>query len=395
MIEGFTEFGDGKADTISGITTPDDKTIIFKLTEPTGDFLYRLAMPATSPIPEEVAKCHTPAGEYGRYIITTGPYMIDGSDKLDISSCGSQKPISGFNPNTGLNLVRNPNYDPATDNPESAEPPDRFEISVNTNLDNIFDQIERGELEGSFETPPNAVLRRYLQDADIRDRLRVNAGDRIWFAYMNLTTPPFDDIHVRKAMNLVMDLEGIQRGWGGPVIGATRTHTLPESLVSLPDYDPYQQPPFAGDVEAAKAEMEQSKYDTNQDGTCDAGALQGRDQPQPQLRALVDDVADHRAVGREDRHHDRDPRGLAHRGERRPPARRPARSPSAPATAGARTTPTRSPSSRSSTGATSSRVGNTAFSLVGRDEGAGGELGITIPRAACRASTPTSTSASR
>jgi peptide/nickel transport system substrate-binding protein len=270
-IEGFTEFSEGKAKTISGITTPDDKTIVFKLTEPVGDFLYRLAMPATAPIPREVAKCHTQAAEYGRYIVTTGPYMIEGADKLDISSCASQKPISGFNPNTGLTLVRNPSYDPATDNTEFRQSnPDRFEITVNTNLDNIFDQIERGELETSFETPPNAVLRQYLQDADTREKLRVNAGDRMWFAYMNLTTPPFDDIHVRKAMNLVMDLEGIQRAWGGPVAGAVPTHTLPESLLAIPDYQPFQQPPFAGDVEAAKAEMAQSKYDTDKDGTCDA-----------------------------------------------------------------------------------------------------------------------------
>ena len=69
----------------------------------------------TAPIPEEVAKCHTQAGEYGRYVISTGPYMLEGADKLDISSCASQKPISGFNPNTGFKIVRNPNYDPATD----------------------------------------------------------------------------------------------------------------------------------------------------------------------------------------------------------------------------------------------------------------------------------------
>ena len=275
-IEGFDDVLAGKAKTISGITTPDDSTIVFKLTEKTGDFPFRLAMPATSPIPEEVAKCHTAAGEYGRYIITTGPYMIDGSDKLDISNCGAQKPISGFNPNTGLNLVRNPNYDPATDSPESRSAlPDRFEISVNTNLDNIFDKIERGELEGSFETPPNAVLRRYLTSTDIREKMRINAGDRVWYAYMNLTTPPFDDIHVRKAMNLVMDLEGIQRAWGGPVVGRPGNSVLPRSLVggATDDYDPYQQ--GAGDVEAAKAEMKQSKYDTNQDGMCDAGPCKG------------------------------------------------------------------------------------------------------------------------
>ena len=160
VIKGLPEYTAGKAKTITGIETPDDSTISFTLTEPTGDFLYRLAMPATAPIPQEVAKCYTQAAEYGRYVIASGPYMIDGSDKLDISSCKTQKPISGFNPNTGLNLVRNPNYDPATDDTEIRQSnPDRFEISVNTNLDNIFAKIERAELEGSFETPPLIIIR--------------------------------------------------------------------------------------------------------------------------------------------------------------------------------------------------------------------------------------------
>ena len=92
---------------------------------------------------------------------------------------------------------------------------------------------------------------------------------------MNLTTPPFDDIHVRKAMNLVMDLEGIQRAWGGPVQGSIPTHILPQSMIDLTDYEPYQKAPYAGDVEAAKAEMAQSKYDTDKDGICDAPECKG------------------------------------------------------------------------------------------------------------------------
>jgi peptide/nickel transport system substrate-binding protein len=279
VIKGLPEFSAGKAKTISGIQTPNDQTITFTLTKPTGDFLFRLAMPATSPIPQEVAKCYTQAAEYGRYVMTTGPYMIDGSPKLDISSCASQKPLSGFNPNTGLTLVRNPNYDPATDDTSIRQAnPDKFVISVDTNLDDIFARIERGQLESSFETPPNSILRKYLQNSKIRQRLRVNSGDRIWFAYMNLTTPPFDDVHVRKAMNLVMDLEGIQRAWGGPVQGSTPTDVLPDTLMpelTAENFTPFQKAPFAGDVAAAKAEMKQSKYDTNKDGLCDAPACKG------------------------------------------------------------------------------------------------------------------------
>jgi peptide/nickel transport system substrate-binding protein len=277
-IEGFTEFSEGTADAISGIATPDDRTITFTLTQPVGDFLYRLALPAAAPIPEEVARCHTQAAEYGRYVISTGPYMIEGADDLDISSCASQEPIAGFDPTTGLDLVRNPSYDPATDDTAIRQSfPDRFEFSVNTNLANIFDQIERGELEGSFETPTTAVLRRYLRDPDDRARLRVNSGDSIWFAVMNLTTPPFDDVHVRRAMNIVMDLEGILRAWGGPVQGTLSQSVIPRSM--LPevgeDFQPFQRPPFAGDVEAARAEMARSRHDSDKDGRCDAPACDG------------------------------------------------------------------------------------------------------------------------
>ena len=259
-------------------------------------------MPATSPIPEEVAKCHTAAGEYGRYVITTGPYMIDGSDKLDISSCGAQKPISGFNPNTGLNLVRNPNYDPATDSPDSRQAtcrtgsrsrstPTWTTSSTRSSAVSSRARSRRPRTRSCAATSPAPTS---------ASRLRVNAGDRIWYAYMNLTHPALRR-HPRAQGDEPRDGPrghparlGRPGRWAGPA-----THVLPRSLVggATDDYDPYQQP-VAGDVEAAKAEMKQSKYDTDQDGICDAGRLQGRDQPQPQLRALVVDVPDHRAVRR-------------------------------------------------------------------------------------------------
>src|SRR5215213_8071527 len=136
---------DGKAKSpdaqISGIETPDDQTIIFNLDKPTGDFLYRVSMPAAATVPQEVAKCFTKAGDYGRYVISSGPYMIQGSDKLDISSCKAMKPISGFDPSKQMTLVRNPNYDQATDNLRSNYV-DGITVSVNTNVDDIFSRIE-------------------------------------------------------------------------------------------------------------------------------------------------------------------------------------------------------------------------------------------------------------
>jgi ABC-type transport system substrate-binding protein len=61
----------------------------------------------------------------------------------------------------------------------------------------------------------------------------------------------------------------------------------------LETYDPYATPNSAGDIEKAKAEMAQSKYDTNQDGVCDAPecadilTVTDREDPYPKQAALI------------------------------------------------------------------------------------------------------------
>ena len=90
VIKGWSAYAAGKAKTISGIKTPNASTIVFNLTAPTGDFLYRMAMPATGPQPAEVTKCFAgQPGKYGNDLISTAGYMIKGIDKVDISSCCS------------------------------------------------------------------------------------------------------------------------------------------------------------------------------------------------------------------------------------------------------------------------------------------------------------------
>ncbi|MBA2616470.1 MAG: hypothetical protein H0U90_11970 [Actinobacteria bacterium] len=279
VVEGMAEFTEkgglsakGKNE-ISGISVPDDRTIVFKLTEPTGDFLFRVGMPATGPIPEEVAGCFTKAGEYGRFLISSGPYMMEGSDNLNAASCKELKPLAGFNPNQHLRLVRNPNYDEATDTKEARENFfDRFEMTLNTNAQDIFDRVKSGQLDFAYSTEPPEVIRDYTQNEDLKRNYHTDPGDRTWYITMNLTQPPFDDIHVRKAMNWVMDKEGLRRAWGGSVKGEIAQHIVPDTMFNnhLEDYAPYATEGDAGDVEKAMEEMKQSKYDTDQDGLCDA-----------------------------------------------------------------------------------------------------------------------------
>jgi len=269
---------DGQAKSVqpvSGIETPDDSTIIFHLTAPTGDLLYRLAMPATAAIPQEVAGCFTKAGEYGRYVMSSGPYMIKGEDQLDISSCSTLKPISGFDPDKFIVFVRNPNYDPATDSPDVRENNvDGVVITIDTNTADIYQKIQAGELDGNgypAGEPPAPILQQYLTNPDLKNNMVVDSGDRTWYITMNLLVPPFDDIHVRKAVNLVIDKAALQKAWGGSTHGQIGTSIEPPTvLATTATYDPYPSANHAGDVQAAMAEMKQSKYDSNGDGKCDA-----------------------------------------------------------------------------------------------------------------------------
>jgi hypothetical protein len=78
---------------------PDDTHITFHLESPTGDFLYRLAMPATYPQPKEVAGCFDSAGGYGSTWCRAAPTCTTAPTSSDISG-GLQdaQAVAGINP---------------------------------------------------------------------------------------------------------------------------------------------------------------------------------------------------------------------------------------------------------------------------------------------------------
>jgi peptide/nickel transport system substrate-binding protein len=202
--------------------------------------------------------------------------MIQGIDSVDISSCSKMKPASGFDSQTHIFLVRNPNYDQKTDNTRHNYP-DQVQFIIDSSDTDIYNKIEAGQLDMAVSTIPPQVLRKYVTDPSLKSRFFQNSGDRTWFITMNLTQPPFDDIHVRKAMNWVMDKYGIRQAWGGPTYGKIANHIVPDTLFNfqLQEFAPYKTPGDRGSVAKAKAAMKGSKYDTNHDGMCSAKECKG------------------------------------------------------------------------------------------------------------------------
>ena len=302
-----------KGKTISGIKTPDDSTIVFNLTAPTGDFLSRMSMPATGPIPSEVAGCFEgTAGVYGGNLVTTGPYMIKGSDATDISSCDKLvdakgkplEPVSGYDPLTALTLVRNPNYSESTDSKAARESlPDEFDFTINANATDILAKVGAGELDDEVSSIPSQTVRKYVTTSSLKQYFHSNSGDRTWYITMSLVEPPFDDIHVRKAMNLIMDKTSLVQAWGGPTIGDVANHIVPDPILQnrLADYAPYGTAGDKGDLAKAKAAMKGSKYDTAGNGTCNASACHDvvlvADQREVDTKMLPVIIADAKKIG--------------------------------------------------------------------------------------------------
>ena len=108
-IIGAKDMASGKAKEISGITTPDDQTLVIKLNRPVAPIVIgAMALPGTAPVPKEYAAKFDQGkkSDYGPHLVTTGPYMIpnDASGK-----------ITGYQPGRRITLVRNPNWNSKTD----------------------------------------------------------------------------------------------------------------------------------------------------------------------------------------------------------------------------------------------------------------------------------------
>jgi ABC-type transport system substrate-binding protein len=154
--------------------------------------------------------------------------------------------------------------------------------------------LEAGKLEGTFDPPPPDVVTRYLGDSALGARLHSLSGDALSYVTMNLTQPPFDDVHVRRAVNYIVDRQAMVDAFG-PAAGSVATHIVPPTMTgghpTGDDYDPFG---MSGNLALAQAEMKQSSYDSNHDGVCDAKVCQNvvnvgrmRD-PGPAISAMLE-----------------------------------------------------------------------------------------------------------
>ncbi|HLM21231.1 MAG TPA: ABC transporter substrate-binding protein [Propionibacteriaceae bacterium] len=226
------------ANTDSAIETPDDQTIVFHLKEPFAAFDYLAGQPDTMPVPKD----KDTGAKYKNSIVSTGPYKFE-----------------DLQPGKSFNLVRNDQWDPATD-PNRKALPDRIEVSINVNANDIDNRVLSGDLDvdiaGTGVQP--AAQSRVLTDPNIKANADNPLGARLWYTSINPTVPPLDNIECRKAIQFAMDKTAYQAAYGGQFAGGDLATTVLPPLI--PGYQAFDLYPngqdHKGDLDAAKKSLE-------------------------------------------------------------------------------------------------------------------------------------------
>jgi peptide/nickel transport system substrate-binding protein len=242
---------------ISGITTPDDQTVVFKLSRPEAVVVSAaLVMPITIPVPEEYAKKYDAKNPstYNTHVVATGAYMI----KNDASGN-----LTGYQAGKSIDLVRNPNWDKSTD----FKPAYLDSISWTTNEADAAisaQQVLTGSHMALEANPPAAQLKDAVQNRKGQYQ-QVPAGGFRYFP-MNTTIKPLDNINVRKAIIAGFDRDAALKARGGKFTGDIPTHFLPPGIPGFeeaggmagPGFDFLKNP--RGDMALATEYMKKAGY---------------------------------------------------------------------------------------------------------------------------------------
>jgi len=181
-IKGAKEFHSGKADHISGLRSPDARTLVIELEQPSYVFAFKLALPSCFPVPRELA---ADVKTFREHLGGTGPYCLARHTKGALWV-----------------LERNPCYEGPLGFPE------RIEIVEGTRVAGPM-MLERDQLDWILPLPVDYI--RMKRNPAQRKYLRVLPSPAINYLFLNTEMPPLDDPRVREAICLTIDRAKVAR----------------------------------------------------------------------------------------------------------------------------------------------------------------------------------------
>ena len=230
MIQGYADEAAGKTTTLTGITTPDDRTVVFKLTAPNATFLHIMAINFAFVVPKEEVDKY--GADFGHHPVGTGAF------KFVEWQLGQKLVLERFK---DYHRPGVPYLDRLT-----------FEFGQEPTVALL--RLQRGEVDILGDGIPPAQFLQVTGDPKNKD-LWV-AGEQMHTGYitLNVKLKPFDNLKVRQAVNMALDKKRIIQIINGRAQVANQVLPPP-----LPGYDKnFQGYPF--DPAAAKKLLAEAGY---------------------------------------------------------------------------------------------------------------------------------------
>lgn len=234
-IAGGTAYANGKAKTISGITT-DNATgkIVVNLVAPFAPIVDIFALAGTAPVPPS-----TPMKNLANTgTIGDGPYMWG--------------PIT---PNQSYTLVKNPKFDvPGLPRGHA----DKIVFQVNSNVTADAEQVlnNQADVFDPGDTVPASLLQQVQTQATGRYQpIPTNSSYYFWFG---VTQKPFNNLYARQAVLAALDLRALSRLDSGFL--QPDCHLIPPGIIgnSPTSSCPFHDPNGAPNMTVAKQLMQKS-----------------------------------------------------------------------------------------------------------------------------------------
>lgn len=246
LLKGASDYRgpyDGKE--LSSIETPDDKTIVFHLNAPYGDWPWIVSMGAFAPVPKSQ---DTDPATYGTHPAASGPYKIDSLQQ------GVQ-----------LKMSRNPSWDAATDPARSGGPDTiTFKMGQDETVQAQALISDSGVNQTSFgaDFVPAAQLAQAQGNPQVGNRLVTSSDGALNYLAINVQREPLKDVKVRQALNYAIDRNAFIAAGGGALSGSPATTLITPGIAGRQAYDLYPAGD-SGNVDQAKKLLSDAGHATD------------------------------------------------------------------------------------------------------------------------------------
>ena len=221
IVEGATEFYNGEADSVSGVTAIDDYTVEFKLCTPYAPFLSCLATPGGSIYNRESTEGVADFGVNPAVCFGTGPFQVTEW------ALGSH-----------VTVVANPNYF------KGAPKIDGIIMKIVKDADTMRLDFEKGETD-VFDFDYADTQLQWFLDNGYKDQIVSGSRAGTYYLMFNTAIEPLNNVNVRKALQMAIDRQAILEAlYSGE--GQVLSSFIPEGVLSYNEnaeeipYDPDQ-----------------------------------------------------------------------------------------------------------------------------------------------------------